>query len=178
MASAVDIAPNLTNLRIKWIDEADETGTVNILLDGATTDADLGLIVDDFAALSNALITKVDAIRAFPITGFAIAGKPAVAAQPLIASILSMEFNAPNPRNELMTVTKQVPLPAYINAIRNDSVKPHAPVTDNATLNDLTAKLAANLVFVDKVTNDITVGGWVFNTGSKFGTKLTVTDGL
>lgn len=178
MASAVAGTAAIQDLQISFLDTANEPAIVTIPLDGAMADADIATIVDDYAALSNALITKAVVIRRFAITGFAVAGKPAATAIPLVAAVLAMEFDAPNPRNAAKSVSKQVTLPAYIDAIRNDVVVPHIPVTNNATLNGLVALLQTGLVRVDPITDAITSAGeFVFNPGSKFGTKLSVTDG-
>lgn len=180
MASAVAGTATLQDIQISLLDMANEPAQVNITVAGGMSDADIATLVDDYAALSNAVITKCVVVRRFAVTGFAVAGKPSTAAIPLVAAILAMEFEAPNPRNALAKpVSKQIPLPAYIDAIRNDVVVPHVPVTGNATLNGLIALLQTNLVHVDSVTGDITSAGeYVFNPASKFGTKLTVTDGL
>ncbi len=177
MATVIGSAPLVRELRLKFVDEADEEAIINIPLDGAAVDADIIAIVDDYAALSNAYLAEVTVTDRLAITGYAVAGKPAVTAQPLVAAIFAMEFQKVNPLNAAKTVTKQVLLPAYINAIRDDSVKPHIPTTLNSTLNDLTDLIAANLTYL-RADNVYSPGAWAFNHSSKFGTKATVTDGF
>lgn len=175
MATAIGGSPIRNELVLELVDEADETGAVSIPLDGATTDANIIAIVDDYIALSNALVTPY-VTRKYAFTGYATAGKPAAAVQSLIAAVGVLEFQKTNPVNAAKTVVKQVPIAAYLNALRNDAVKPHLFVTGNATLNALIALLEANMNFTG-ADGILYPGGWTYNTGSKFGTKLTVTDG-
>jgi hypothetical protein len=176
MASAVGSTALDNELVIDFTDAFGEPARVTIPLDGAMTDANIALVVDDYAALSNAIVAA-SVRRRFPITGIAIAGKPASAAVPLVAAALGMEFQKVSPLNAAIVLTRQVLLPAYIAAILNSAVTPHVPVTTNATLNALTALLAGNLD-VKLADGNHYPGSWTFNPGSKFGTKLTVTDGL
>lgn len=177
MATVIGGSPDVRVLRMTFSDSADEPAVIEIPLDGGATDADIILIVDDYVALSNAELLKAVVTDALPITGFSTAGKPSSAAMPIVAAILAMEFQKVNPLNFSKDISKQILLPAYLEALRNDAVKPHVPVTTNATLNALTVLLAANLDYVgaDGVHYP---GSWAFNTSSKFGTKATVTDGF
>lgn len=176
MASAVGTTALSNELIIDFTDYAGEPARVTIPLDGAESDANIALIVDDFAALTNSIIhAKVS--RVFDITGTAVSGKPATAVEALNAAVLGMEFQKVSPLNAAKTLTRTVLLPAYLAALVNLGVVPHVPVTGNTTLNDLTAKLAAGLDVVLADGNHYP-GGWTYNVGSKFGTKETVTDGL
>lgn len=164
-------------LVIEFEDYTLETAKVAIPLDGATTDADITAIVDGFAALSGALILSAKVVRSFPVTGFAVSGKPSSSAPGLVAAILAMDFSKTNPVNALKTVSKQVLLPSYIASILNNSSKPYRPVTGNSTYNTLIGLLEADLDFVGSDGNHYP-GGWSYNNAnSKFGTKLSVTDG-
>lgn len=177
MATVVAGSPDSRILRMTFSDSADEPAVIEIPLDGAATDADIISIVDDYVALSNAELLKAVIVDSLPITGFSTAGKPSSSAMPLVAAIFAMEFQKVNPLNFAKNVSKQIILPAYIEALRNDSVKPHVPVTTNATLNALTVLLAANLDYVG-ADGAHYPGSWAYNTSSKFGTKATVTDGF
>jgi len=174
---ATAIGSLLTNeLVLKVQDSAAEPGVVRIALDGATSDANIISIVDDYIAETNALV-EPSLVRTYPFTGYATSGRPISALQNLIASILAIDFQKANPLNAAKTVSKQVPLVAYLEAIRNDAVFPHVPVTTDATLNALIALLEAKLDYVG-ADGAHYPGGWTFNPSSKFGTKLTVTDGF
>jgi hypothetical protein len=174
---ATAIGSILSNeLVINLTDEADEPGRLTLPLDGATSDADIIAIVDDYAALTNAVIEPV-LVRRYPFTGYATAGKPAAALQSLIATMVALDFQKDNPVNAAKSISRQVPIYAYLNAIRNDAVKPHVPVTTNSTLNALIALLEANLNYLG-ADGILYPGGWTYNPASKFGTKLTVTDGF
>lgn len=177
MATVIGAAPDVRELRMKFLDEADEPAVIQIPLDGAAVDADVIAIVDDYVALSNAQLLSATIVDALPITGFSTAGKPSVSAVSLVAGILAMEFQKANPLNFSKDISKQILLPAYLNALRNDAVKPHVPVTTNATLNALVILLAANLDYL-AADGAHYPGSWAFNTSSKFGTKATVTDGF
>lgn len=177
MATVIGGAPVARELRMKFVDTAGEETVIQIPLDGAADDADIIAIVDDYVALSNAELLEASVTDRLPITGFSTAGKPSVSNVPLVAAIFAMEYQKVNPLNFAKDVTKQVLLPAYIAAIRNDAVKPHVPVTTNATLNALTVLLAANLDYL-AADGAHYPGAWAFNTSSKFGTKATVTDGF
>jgi len=177
MASAVGSTPEVRMLRMTFEDNAGEPAVIEIPLDGAADDADIATIVDDYVALSNALLLKATVTDVLPITGFSTSGKPASADVPLVAAVLAMEFQKVNPLNFSKDIEKQVLLPAYLKAIRNDAVKPHVPVTTNATLNALTVLIADNLDYVG-ADGAHYPGAWAFNSSSKFGTKATVTDGF
>ena len=102
MASAVGGTALSNELIIDFTDFAGEPARVTIPLDGAMTDANIALVVDDYAALTNAIIhAKVS--RTFDITGTAVAGKPASAAVPLNAAVLGMEFQKVSPLNAAKT---------------------------------------------------------------------------
>lgn len=155
-------------------DYTGETAKVVIPLDGAATNADIIAIVDNYIALSNAL--PVPTIRrSYGFAGYDADGA-ATSAQLLLAAIFAMQFEKPNPLNALKQISKQILVPAYIDTLRNDGVRPHVAVTDNANLNALIALLEDNLNYL-AVDGDLYPGGWTFNAGSKFGTKATVTDG-
>lgn len=177
MATTIGGTPAIRVLKMVFTDTAGEDAPVILDLDGATTDADIISIVDDYAALSNALLTECSVTDRFAVTGFAVAGKPSASNVPLVAGIFAMEFQKVNPLNFSRDVTKQAILPAYLAALRNDAVKPHVPVTTNATLNALHALLAANLDYL-AADGAHYPGSWAYNTSSKFGTKATVTDGF
>lgn len=177
MATVIGAAPDVRELVMKFSDTAGEPAEIRIPLDGAATDADIILIVDDYVALSNAELLSASVTDKLPITGYSTAGKPSASNVPLVAAVLAMEFQKVNPLNFSKDITKQVLLPAYIAAIRNDAVKPHVPVTTNATLNALTVLLAANLDYVG-ADGAHYPGSFAFNSSSKFGTKATVTDGF
>lgn len=176
MAAAIGGSPTAIDIIINWVDEADENARQVISIDDAA-DADITTFIDNLVALSNALAVTVQVVYKFDVTGYATAGKPSTSAQSLLAAILAMQFDKANPLNGSKTVTKQVPLPAYINAIRNDSIQPHVPVTTNTNLNDLVAFLEDHLMYV-AADGSLNAGAWAFNTNSKFGTKPTVTDGF
>ncbi len=144
MASAVGSVALSNELIIDFTDFAGEPARVTIPLDGAMTDANIALVVDDYAALTNSIIhAKVS--RTFNITGTAVAGKPANTAMPLNAAVLGLEFQKVSPLNAARTLTRIVLLPAYLAALVNMSVVPHVPVTTNATLNALVALIGTNL---------------------------------
>lgn len=176
MATVIGGSPTSIDVVFNWVDEADENARQVVSIDDAA-DADIEAYVDNTVALSNALAVSVQVVYKFDVTGYATAGKPSASAQSLLAAILAMEFNKANPLNGSKTVLKQVPLPAYINALRNDSIQPHVPVTTNTNLNDLVAFLEDHLMYV-AADGSLNAGGWAFNTNSKFGTKPTVTDGF
>lgn len=176
MATVISGSPTQIDIIFNWNDEADESARQVVSIDDAA-DADIIQYVDDTVALSNALAESIQVVYKFDITGYATAGKPAAAVQSLLAAILAMQFDKANPLNGSKTVSKQVALPAYINALRNDSVQPHIPVTTNANLNSLVAFLEDHLMYV-AADGSLNAGGWAFNLNSKFGTKPTVTDGF
>lgn len=176
MATTIDDI--LTNeLVINMLDDSGEPGKISIPLDGAASDADIIAIVDGFAALTNGLI-EPKIVRSYPFLGYAVAGKPAAALQSLIAAVFAIDLQKVSPINATKTLHKQVLIPAYLDALRNDAVTPHSPVTGNSTLNALIALLEDNVNYFgpDGVYYP---GGWTYSIGSsKFGTKLSVTDGL
>lgn len=177
MASTIAANPETVDIRIHLIDESGEDTTVTLPLAGDTTDADIQTFVDNYATLTNAIVDDVTIVKRFVVTGIAVAGKPAVTPQTLVAAILALTFEKPHPIAPSGNVRKQVLLPAYVNAIRNDAVTPHVPVTGNANLDAITAFLEDALQYegLDGVGYP---GGWTYNPASKFGTRLTVTDGL
>lgn len=167
----------ITNtLVMNMVDYTDEPAKVSIPLGGAISNADIQTIVDDYVALTNCLVVP-RLIRTYGFTGVAVAGKPSASAQNLSAAILAMEFQKVNPVNAAKDIVRQLAIPAYLDALRNDGVKPHVPVTGNATLNALITLLSANLT-IQGSDGLYYPGGWTYNVGSKFGTKLTVTDGF
>lgn len=176
MAVSVNADPDIIELRLVWTDEAGEDAPIVIPLAGDSTDANIATLVDHLIALSNASL-DAQLKKIYNLTGITNAGKPAVTAQPLVAAIFAMDFQKVNPVNASKSVSKQVLVPAYINAIRNDGITPHVPVTDNADLNAIYAYLETNLQFVGS-DGLFYPGSWTYNPASKFGTKLTVTDGL
>lgn len=176
MAIVVGSTNETIELRISFVDEADETAVQTIVFDGSTTDTEIQNYLTNLEVLTNAYFTA-KVVRIYPVTGIVNSGKPAAAVQSLLSSVLAMQFEAEHPLNSAKTVTKQVLIPAYINALRDDSTKPHKPVTNNSNLNALTAILALNLDYL-AVTGTHYTPLWSFNTGSKFGTKLSVTDGI
>jgi len=175
MAAAIDAVPTGIELRLIWIDEAGEPAPQTISIDDAD-DTDIETFLEDLASCSNALLSA-KVVYVFGVTGITSVGKPAAALQSLVAAILAMEFQKANPLNALKTVTKQVALPAYLNALRNDAVKPHIPVTTDAALNGVIGFLGDHLMYTG-VDGEPYGGGWTFNWASKFGTKPTVTDGF
>lgn len=176
MATVISGAPTQIDIVFNWNDEADEGARQVVSIDDAA-DADIIAYVDNTVAVSNALAESVQLLYKFDVTGYATAGKPSASSQSLLAAILAMEFNKANPLNGSKSVLKQVALPAYINALRNDSVQPHIPVTTNANLNALVAFLEDHLMYI-AADGSLNAGGWAFNLNSKFGTKPTVTDGF
>lgn len=176
MATAITTDPTEVELIFDQRDYRGEPGKVTIPLDGAVDSTDLIGFVDDYIALTNALITPTVKYT-YGFTGYATAGKPSSSAQGLIAAIFAMEFQKANPLNAAKTIEKQVVLPAYLDAIMNAGVSPHIAVTTNTTLNNAIAFLETYLDYV-AVSGVHYPGSWTFNPGSKFGTKLTVTDGF
>ena len=176
MATTINGTALSNELVLDYSDYTGETARVTIPLDGATSDANIISIVDDIIALSNGLIVPTIR-RTFSFAGYASAGRPLSESQNLLAAIVALDFPKVSPINAAKTVEKQVPILAYIDAIRNDDIKPHVPVTDNATLNALVALLEDKLDFL-AADGTRYPGGWTYNPASKFGTKLSVTDGL
>lgn len=175
MASAVGSSAETKELRISYTDEAGETATQTIVLEGITTDAAIALYIDHLEAVTNAKITA-KVVVSFPVTGIANTGKPSASSQSLLATILAMEFDKVSPLNDAKDISKQVLIPAYINSLRG-TTKPLKPVTNNSNLNAMIAFLESNLDYVAADGNHY-AGSWTYNTSSKFGTKPTVTDGL
>jgi len=176
MATVIGGSPTQIDIIVNWNDEADESAREVFSIDDAA-DADITAFVDNLVALSNALAESIQVVYKFDITGYLTAGKPSTSSQSLLAAILAMEFQKANPLNGSKQVVKQVALPAYINALRNDSVQPHIPVTTNTNFNDLVAFLEDHLMYI-AADDSLNAGGWAFNLNSKFGTKPTVTDGF
>lgn len=154
-----------------------EEGRVVIPLAGEILDGVIIDIVDEYIAATNVLVTP-SINRKYGFTGYDTTGRPKDGTHPqaLLAALLAMEFQKVSPLNSSKTVTKQIALPGYVDALSNDAVIPHVPVTGNSNFNSLTANLADELDFV-AADGAHYPGGWTFNPGSKFGTKLTVTDG-
>lgn len=179
MATAIGGTPNSRELVLDLLDYTGETARVSMPLQGATSDASIIAIIDAYIAATN--IRVIPSLKnTFGFTGYATAGRPKDGTNPqaFLSSMLAMEFQATNPLNaNAKPITKQVPLLGYLDALRNDGVKPHVPVTGNANFNNLVTDIAAALSYVgpDGVAYSPT---WLFNPGSKFGTKLSVTDGL
>jgi hypothetical protein len=175
MAATIGATPTSIELRLVYLDEAGEPAPVTIPLGATSADADIETLIEDLAPLTNAFLSA-KLVKSYDVTEITNTGKPAVAVQSLVAAILAVEFQRANPLNANKTIRKQVILPAYINAIRNDGVTPHVPVTSNADLNAVVAYLEDHLDYVD-VAGDHYEGGWTYNPSSKFGTRPTVTDG-
>src|ERR1041385_8282946 len=104
MATAIG-SLQTNELVLGLMDEAGEPGTVRIPLDGAMSDADVIATLDDYIALTNAIV-EPKLVRTYPFTGFATAGKPAAALQSLIAAILALDFQKANPLNAAKTIQK------------------------------------------------------------------------
>lgn len=176
MASAIGGSPTSRELKITVVDTAGEDATLTIPLDGITTDVAITTFVDNYASLSNAKVSAT-VVDKFDLTGIAVSGKPSTSSQSLIANILAIQLEKPNPLNSNKTVSKQIILAAYVQALRNDAVKPHVPVTNSTPLNAMIAFLESNLDFVG-LDDAHYPGSWTYNPSSKFGTKLSVTDGI
>lgn len=175
---ATTLAGILSNeLVLDLRDYTGETARVIIPLDGAMSDADIIAIVDEYITATNALVTPTIK-RQYDFAGYAVAGRPKNGTNPqaLLAAVLALEFQKVSPLNAAKTITKQILLPAYVDALRNDAVTPHVPVTNNTNLNTLTTGIADGLDVVLADGNHYP-NGWTFNPGSKFGTRTTVTDG-
>lgn len=175
MAVAVGSLESI-ELILDFLDVAGETGRVIIPLGGTTSDANVVSIVTAITNLTNAFFdAKVS--KKYPVTGNTQAGKPAVAVEALIAAIFAADFEGTNPVNPAKTVSKQVVIPAYIDAIRIPTPKPVHADDAQTDLAALILLLNAHLDYVD-ATGAHNEGILAYNPASKFGTKLTVTDGF
>jgi len=176
MASSVSSTAEVKELRISYEDIAGETAVQTLVLSGLVSSAAIALYIDHLEAVTNAKITA-KVVVSFPVDGIANTSKPATSGQSLLAAIAALDFQKTNPINSLKTVSKQVLIPAYLDAIRNDEVKPHVPVTDNTNLNAMIAMLESNLDYLGG--DGAHYGGeFTYNPASKFGTKPTITDGF
>lgn len=175
MATAVGSLESI-DLVIDYLDATGETGRVVIPLGTTTSDANVVSIIDNITPLTNAFM-DAKVVKKYAVTGNTQVGKPAAGPERLIASIFAADFERANPLNAAKFVSKQVIIPAYDTVFQETTPKPvHADET-NTNLAALITLLQNHLDYVD-VAGTHYEGGFTYNPASKFGTKLTVTDGF
>ena len=164
-----------TALIMDFVDVAGETARIEVPLGATTTDANVVSIITAITALTNAFI-DAKVVKRYPITGNTQVGKPQVGPEGLLAAIFAMDFAGANPLNAAKEVSKQVVIPAYDTIIRVLTPKPVHADTADTNLAALITLLEAHLDYVD-VAGTHHEGILDYSSASKFGTKLTVTDG-
>jgi hypothetical protein len=178
MAITVSSAAADAILRIEWRDYRGETVVQNIALDPALDPTtDIIPILTALDGLSNAIMVKASFLLGTGFTGMNTT--PGTGLQPLVAAREILTFTKVNPLNAAKTVTRQVGIPAYADALVDVSAgTPYHPVSTDSAQNGLTAALAAGLNY--KGSDGLFYpGGWTYALSqSGFITVGSETDGL